>query len=325
MGGSLSQGHCLPSLIALLTLLSLGSSLHPHPHSFRYHSIPSVPSHLIPLPPLSLYCPLLFQTLRLLGALCGAATIVCAAFSFIALGFLNPRGVIADTYLIIFGVIMIIAELRWVTLLRYVYFLQHYLGLGMFYIFVGGLILGDSWWMILVAIVLLAVGIVYLMLGCACRRMVPRPILPSRTGEGGNVGGYAGDGMSGGGMSSDDPRWEMSQKGTSFSADGPGGYGGGGAAYGGGGAAYGGGPAYGGFTPAFAAGGAGGGGGGAGGWGLTPQSALGAMQTAQGMGLTANHVVQGVQTAQGMGLTAGHVVQGAQIANKYSGAYGGEL
>ena len=98
----------------------------------------------------------------------------------------------------IFGVIMIIAELRWVTLLKYVYFLQHYVGLGLFYIFVGGLILGDSWWMILVAVVLLAVGIVYLLLGCACRRMVTKPVIPRQPAT------------SGGMMESDDARWEQS-------------------------------------------------------------------------------------------------------------------
>ena len=184
---------------------------------------------------------------------------------------------------------MIIAELRWVTLLKYVYFLQHYVGLGLFYIFVGGLILGDSWWMILVAIVLLAVGIVYLLLGCACRRMVTKPIIPRQNGA---TGGAP--------LESDDARWEqsVSRGGGAYANDG--------------GAASGGGPAYGGFTPAYAGGGAAAAGGGAGGWGLN----------VGGVNVTPTHAFAAMNAAQSMGLTADHVVQGAQFAQKHQGAYG---
>ena len=204
----------------------------------------------------------------------------------------DPRSVIANAYQVIFGLVMIVAELRWVRLLQYAYFLQHYVGLGLFYIFVGGLILGSSWWMVLVAVALLAVGIVYLILGCACRRMVTKPILPPSAGSRQPAAG---------GMASDE--WEPSQ--TAGKAYGMAGSDGGDTSSNSG-------PAYGGFTPTFNAGGAAGAGGGATGWGLN----------VGGVNVSGAQAMSAVRTAQGLGLTADHVVQGAQVASKYGGAYG---
>ena len=164
--------------------------------------------------------------------------------------------------------------------------LQHYAGLGLFYIFVGGLVLGEVWWLVLVAVFLLSIGIVYLLLGCCCRKMNIKPLHPHDAAPGGMTG-Y-------GQPASDDPRWEQSSNsgsaygysnsGDTATAFTPSPYAT---------------PAYGGYTapPAVAVQP----GGGAGGWGLnvnlTPQDALSAMRTAQGMGLTADHVVQGAQAA----------------------------
>ena len=212
----------------------------------------------------------------------------------------DPRTLIANVYLIIFGTAMVVAELRLVFLLKYCYFLQHYAGLGLFYIFVGGLILNEHWWMVLVAVVLIAVGLVYLLLGCMCRRMNPKPIV---------MPGFAsqpagGGGLAGGQYASDDPQYEASVSG-------------GGGAYG-----------YSNNTPSWNAGTSGqnvnayGGlvqptytapvaGGGAGGWGLN----------VGGVNLSAAQAMQGVQTAQAMGLTADHLAQGAQAAGRAHNAY----
>ena len=210
----------------------------------------------------------------------------------------DPRTLIANVYLLIFGLGMIIAELRLVFLLKYCYFLQHYAGLGLFYIFVGGLILNEHWWMVLVAVVLIAVGLVYLILGCMCRRMNPKPIqMPGSTQQTGN-------GLAGGQYTSDDPRFESSVAG-------------GGGAYG-----------YTQNTPSWSAGTSGqninayGGfvqptynapaaGGGASGWGLN----------VGGVNVSGAQAMQGVQTAQAMGLTADHLMQGAQAAGRAHNAY----
>ena len=198
---------------------------------------------------------------------------------------------------------MIVSELRLVFLLKYCYFLQHYAGLGLFYIFVGGLILNEHWWMVLVAVVLIAVGLVYLLLGCACRRMNPKPIaMPGASTYA--TGGKGG--LSGQQYSSDDPQYEAS------------------ASAAGGGGAYG----YSNNTPSWTAGTSGqninqfGGfvqptynapaaGGGASGWGLN----------VGGVNLSAAQAMQGVQAAQAMGLTADHLAQGAQAAGRAHNAY----
>ena len=208
----------------------------------------------------------------------------------------DPRTLIANVYLLIFGVAMIVAELRLVVLLKYCYFLQHYAGLGLFYIFVGGLILNEHWWMVLVAVVLLAVGIVYLLLGCMCRRMNPKPIqMPGQQPTGPGLAGqqYASDsdyepsvGGGGGayGYSQNTPSWTAGTSGQNINA-------------------------YGGLVqPTYTAPGAGGG---AGGWGLN----------VGGVNVSAAQAMQGVQTAQAMGLTADHLAQGAQAAGRAHNAY----
>ena len=66
---------------------------------------------------------------------------------------------------------MIICELRITSLLRHFFFLQHFLGLGAFYVFVGGILLASAWYYILVAAVIFAVGFSYCIFGLMCHRM----------------------------------------------------------------------------------------------------------------------------------------------------------
>lgn len=85
----------------------------------------------------------MIKTIRLTGMILGCVVLAIGIIFLVLPGSsLNPRNVINSIYLIIFGMLMIAAEMRWQKLLRYTYFLQHFLGLGMFYIFVGGLCLG---------------------------------------------------------------------------------------------------------------------------------------------------------------------------------------
>jgi len=108
--------------------------------------------------------------LRVVGGLCGIAVIILGIIGFLTIT-LDPRVVINNAYRIIFGTLMIICELRITSLLRHFFFLQHFLGLGLFYIFVGGILLASQWYYFLVAAVVFAVGISYCVLGLMCHRM----------------------------------------------------------------------------------------------------------------------------------------------------------
>jgi len=112
----------------------------------------------------------LIRTLRIAGGVTGLVVIALGIFTFATIAF-NPTLIVNALYQIIFGILMVICEIRWMSVLRYFRFLTHYLGLGLFYIFVGGLALGGQWWQIAVAVALLSVGICYSILGCFCRRM----------------------------------------------------------------------------------------------------------------------------------------------------------
>lgn len=61
---------------------------------------------------------------------------------------------------------MIVSEMRWIRLLKHFKFLTHFIGLGLFYIFVGGLALGSAWYELGLGISLIILGSVYSMLGC---------------------------------------------------------------------------------------------------------------------------------------------------------------
>lgn len=108
--------------------------------------------------------------LRIAGAVAGACSIAIGLYQLITSA-LNPRNIINAVYSIIFGLLIWIAEARWSGLLKHFKFLTHFLGLALFYIFVGGLALGGEWYQYAEAILCLAVGSVYLLLGLLCRSM----------------------------------------------------------------------------------------------------------------------------------------------------------
>ena len=110
------------------------------------------------------------QCVRLTGALLGLVVLALGIYLLVTLS-LNPRNALNAVYQIIFGGLMVIAEARWTRFLRFFYFMQHFLGLGLFYIFVGGLSLGGEWYEYVVAGVCFALGLIYFTLGLGCRRM----------------------------------------------------------------------------------------------------------------------------------------------------------
>lgn len=63
---------------------------------------------------------------------------------------LGAKTVVNDCYRIFFGILIVIAELRLFGLLSWFSFLKSFIGLGGFYIFVGGLALDDAWYEIMI-------------------------------------------------------------------------------------------------------------------------------------------------------------------------------
>lgn len=131
------------------------------------------------------------QLVRVTGAICGCLAIAIGLYQLITSVF-NPRTIINGVYQVIFGLLILVAEARWSGLLRHFKFLTHFFGLGMFYIFVGGLALGGSWYQYAEAGLCLAVGSIYLILGAMCRTMADpgfggKPIESKKYGEPGNL------------------------------------------------------------------------------------------------------------------------------------------
>jgi len=76
------------------------------------------------------------------------------------------KNCVLDVYRIIFGLLIMTAELRFKYLLVWFSFLLYYIGLGFFYVFVGGLALGTNWYEYVVTIVACSIGVMYC--GVAC-------------------------------------------------------------------------------------------------------------------------------------------------------------
>lgn len=112
-------------------------------------------------------------TLRWVGGVCGLAVIILGIVQlFTAAGTLNPRYYINAIYQIIFGFFIIVCEFRLIRALAFTRFLTHFFGLGMFYVFVGGLGIGSTWYQAMVGGIVIGVGAVYLMLGLANMSML---------------------------------------------------------------------------------------------------------------------------------------------------------
>jgi len=113
---------------------------------------------------------MLIMGMRVVGGLAGAAIVGIALWQLITTD-RDIKSVVNDLYRIVFGTLIVIAEFRWTSLLVWFSFMVHFIGLGGWYIFVGGLALSSNWWDIVMAIILCAIGIFYCGLGCCCRSM----------------------------------------------------------------------------------------------------------------------------------------------------------
>jgi len=81
------------------------------------------------------------QALRIIAGICGLIVAALGIYLLNQSG-LNPKSVIHALYQILFGILIIFCELRVERVLKYAKFLTHFLGLGLYYLFVAGLALG---------------------------------------------------------------------------------------------------------------------------------------------------------------------------------------
>ena len=107
----------------------------------------------------------LIKMLRWVGGIGGILSIILGVYNLIT-SLLLPKYIIFGLYNIIFGLLMIVSEMRWIRLLKHFKFLTYFIGLGGFYVFVGGLALGSAWYELGLGISLIILGAVYTMLGC---------------------------------------------------------------------------------------------------------------------------------------------------------------
>lgn len=105
--------------------------------------------------------------LRVVGFATGSTVLALGIYDIVA-GDHDIKSIVQDIYRIIFGILIDLSELRMKKLLAWFSFLTYYLGLGAFYVFVGGLALGDHWWEIALAVVACTVGTLYMTVGCCC-------------------------------------------------------------------------------------------------------------------------------------------------------------
>jgi len=107
--------------------------------------------------------------MRVIGFCLGILIIVLGFIGIFTTSF-SPRSFVDNCYQVLFGFLIGLAELRFERALRFFSFLCSYAGLGLFYIFVGGLALGGEWYNYALAVCFLTIGVVYVGLGCCYRK-----------------------------------------------------------------------------------------------------------------------------------------------------------
>jgi len=116
----------------------------------------------------------LIYVLRLVGGIVGAVVVALGLYFLITSDAKSGsvgdeiKNTVLDIYRVVFGILIMLAELRLRRLLVWFSFLLYYIGLGFFYVFVGGLALGSEWYEYVLAIIACAVGFMYCGVACMC-------------------------------------------------------------------------------------------------------------------------------------------------------------
>jgi len=103
------------------------------------------------------------KVLRVAGGILAILTTFVGVWSFIGISF-DIKMIVNAFYLVILGFFMLMAQLRVERFVKKLELLRNYTGLGFYYIFVGGLALGSSWYDYVLALVLVLEGCAYLYL-----------------------------------------------------------------------------------------------------------------------------------------------------------------
>jgi len=129
--------------------------------------LPSSSTAMSSGPPPSRFRRIGMPLMRMLGGAMGATTTALGAYA-IARDSGSIENVVNNIYRMIFGILIVLAELRMSSLLTWFSFLTYFAGLGAFYIFVGGLAMGGEWYELTMAIAMCVMGVLYLGSACAC-------------------------------------------------------------------------------------------------------------------------------------------------------------
>jgi len=111
----------------------------------------------------------LIYALRCTGFLVGGTIATLGLYVIITGIDTDIRDVVLDLYRVVFGLLIMTAELRLKRLLVWFSFLLYYIGLGLFYVFVGGLASGSDWYEYIIAIAAVVIGFTYCGVGCLCK------------------------------------------------------------------------------------------------------------------------------------------------------------
>jgi len=114
---------------------------------------------------------ILIAVMRVVGICLGCSIILLSILFYVGI-LTSDNSDLKDNvlyvYRIVFGALLVIAELRLARLLVWFSFLLSYIGLGFYYLFIGGLGLGSTPGEIAIAVVAVFMGLAYCGIACCC-------------------------------------------------------------------------------------------------------------------------------------------------------------
>ncbi|KAJ1624845.1 COPI associated protein-domain-containing protein [Pavlovales sp. CCMP2436] len=133
--------------------------------------------------------------LSTLGVMTGIAIVSLSLFIFITHSWRGIQGFITRLWNMIFGILIILSEIDLDasrSALSYLSFLTTDFGRGLFFIFVGTMVLANEWWEILIACFSLLCGCLHITSTMMCAKpdssAVPKPEAPPKRGSGTTTG-----------------------------------------------------------------------------------------------------------------------------------------
>ncbi|CEM15623.1 unnamed protein product [Vitrella brassicaformis CCMP3155] len=120
--------------------------------------------------------------LQLLSIISSLLLIVYALVLFILSHVHSIGGWVVAIFLILFGVLLFVADLKSFPMFGYVLFIYTSMGRGLFLIFLGCLCLGGWAFSIAVAVILMVTGVLYMIVGSLLLKGCPKPLMQRNEG-----------------------------------------------------------------------------------------------------------------------------------------------